>query len=129
MIIPNCYYNPTILKLIDHQIDLGFRSFDSLDELDQEQIATQCLAIVGTDSFNDIADQDCLNNLIKYMQTYDADHTFELINRMKANAVDKFSSYMNALFDERVSDQTNSIRREHGLIPRVDTINGEVRWL
>ena len=58
MIIPNCYYNPTILKLIDHQIDLGFRSFDSLDELDQEQIATQCLAIVGTDSFNYIADQD-----------------------------------------------------------------------
>lgn len=129
MLIPQCYYNPTILKLIDHQIDLGFKSFDSLDELDQEQIVTHCLSIVGCDSFNDIADDNCLIELIKYMQTYDADHAFELINRMKNNAVDKFTPVMNALFDERLSDQINSSRCERGLSPRVDAINGEVRWL
>lgn len=129
MLIPRCYYNPTILKLIDHQIDLGFKSFDSLDELDQEQIVAEVLKIVGTESFQDIADQDCLNNLIKYMQTYDADHAFELINRMKNNAVDKFSPYMNALFDERLNENTNSNRREREMRSTVDAINGEIRWL
>lgn len=129
MIIPRVFYHPSIVKLINHYIDLGFTSFDSLDDLDQEKLAMQCLKITGSDSLTELTDETCLKHLINYMDTYDTDYAYQLIVHMKSKAVDYFNHNISMLFEEELENHKNLIRREGGLSKIIDRINGEIRWV
>lgn len=130
--IPQCYYNKSLLKLIDRYIEQGFSSYSKLDEIGQEDITAQCIEILGKDAYGCIIDHEDFSSTIshftKFLRTANQTHAYDLVQTMCKNAREHFVDVMDALFAQRDDEKYTDTMRENGLRPCIDRINGEISW-
>lgn len=130
--IPNCFYNKSLKKLIDNCIDDGFASYSSLDDIDKELIAAECIDALGDDSYPCIIEpaqfSQLLNHFTKFLRTAQSEYSNDLAQTMSKNATDYFADDMDHLFSERVSERKSEMMYEDGFRPEVDRVNGEISW-
>src|SRR5260221_5428666 len=100
--IPSCYYDKTLLKLIDSSILDGYESYSSLDDTDKEYITAQCIEILGDDAANCLAESDnistTLKHFTKFLRTADQSESYDLVQSMIKNGTDYFSYNLERLF-------------------------------
>jgi hypothetical protein len=111
--IPQCYYHSSILDFIKDKIDYsGIKSFDYLDDIDQEKLTTLCMDTLGHDAYQVLIEGDNTDNTIthlkKYMLTADMDEAYELLSSIKKNAVQSIKNHMNDLFEDILSERKAS---------------------
>ena len=126
--IPNCYYDKALLKLIDNNISDGFKSYSSLEDIEKELIAAQCIEILGDDAYTCIIESEnfykTLNHFKKFLRTADQSESYDLVQSMIKNAVEYFTDVMDLLFDERLCEFDSETMCDEGFY-LYQNINGE----
>jgi hypothetical protein len=131
-LIPRCYYDKTLLKLIDNFIRDGHNLYSNLDEIDQELITAQCIDILGNDAADCIV--ECanitwtLNHFTKFLRTSKSEHSYDLAQTMSKNAREYFARDMDELFKERLDEYHEDNMIDAGFKKNKDPINGEITW-
>lgn len=122
-----------IRRIFELISDDGYTSYDKLpDDLKDELTAISIRslgrngyeAIVETDMLNDVVD-DLIGHLLRGTQ----DSADRLANTLRYNSVRYFEKSLSETFDECYNDVECDRKREAGLHPIVDHINGETRWI
>lgn len=126
-------YDQKIINAITKLIDEGYTSFESLEDIHQERLATMCLKYLGTDGYNCIIEPEnfsqTIHHLIRYMETGQKEYALDLAETMNKNAIEYFSDDLNRLFEEILYSMDTREKLDAGFYPVKDKINGEVRWI
>lgn len=121
-----------ILDLINKHIEDGFISFRSLHPLDQSEISSHCIKVLGNDAFECLiahSDMDkTLNLFSKYLSGDTENNLCDLLQTMAKGANEFFAKDMDILFDEMISLRNNDINHEKGLRSYTDQVVGEIFW-
>lgn len=127
--IPTCYYNNLLLKLIDSLIEDGNESYSSLSDADRDRVITHCMDSLGDDAYACVIDsQMMIPDLKRYVLTCKKEEAITLAHNLHEAASNYFQDPMDQLFEQRSSLNRYQARIESGLLPRRDVANGEVSW-
>ena len=130
-IVPTCFFKDAILtKLIRNLVLDGFKSYDALDELDQDALTARGIHLLGGDC--EIFDNETVRSaLITYMN-HPGDH-YDFAEAVRKHAIQQYVH----IFNEMIADMIESVNDEcemekhyeagHRL--HIDSINGEHRWI
>ncbi len=104
--VPRIFYHPNILEKIKDYIDDGKKSYDALDEYDQDQLTILCMNALGDDAYCGLIDHEdlflTLHHLKKFIQTAKPEHAYDLAITMSKNAREHFSYDLKIVYDEHV---------------------------
>ncbi len=134
MTVPKYLTGKEFIVLIDKLIlDDGYTSYAKVDDLSKEALTVMAIQSLNSDAYNaiiDVPDFDgTLNDLITYIMNGGVDEAVNLAETLKINAIQHFEDSFDELFSERFGELECERKREAGLHPITDHVNGEVRWI
>lgn len=125
-------YNQKITKIIEDQLDQGIDRFDKMDEIYKDEICAYFTQRKGSDRFDAIVQIDDLDgivgDLLHYMSNYSSTAAHALADAMRQGLWQQFEDDINELFEQIAHERDCDRKREAGLSPHVDPINGEINW-
>lgn len=125
----------TILATMrDLILDDGYTSYDKLPDDAQHALAAAMAADAKDHSFFEVLtesnkSEDNVYALIVYLRNGDTDSALHLAETLRANAMSYFENSLREAFDDLAGELECERKREAGLTPIVDRVNGEVRWI
>jgi hypothetical protein len=127
-------FDKELIKEIDRLIqDDGHKSYDSLNDMAKEDLVIIAMDCLGEDAYTAVIEVDDLAGMLSdikgYIATGGIDEAVNLAETIKKNAIKHFESCFEELFIERFNGLQCEINREDGLVPIVDSVNGETRWV
>ena len=129
MYIPACYYNTSLINLIDYLIDEGFKSYSSLSDAERDRIIALCIESLGDDSYSCIIDSDhMMLDLKRYVLSCKHEDALKLACHLHEAAINYFCEPMTSLFEERLNHNRFTTNIESNLYQYGDRINGETQW-
>ena len=129
MYIPTCFYNPSLINLIDSLIDDGYKSYCSLSDAERDRVITLCIDALGDDAYSCIIDSDhMIPDFKRYVLSCKHEDAVKLARHLHEAAVIYFSETMRNLFDERVNCHTSFSNIENNMFPHVDKNTGDIEW-
>jgi hypothetical protein len=126
-------FDKELIKAIDRLIqDDGYTSYDKLDDIVKEDLTIIAMDCLGEDAYTAVIEVDdlagMLNDIKGYIATGGIDEAVNLAETIKKNAIKHFDNCFEELFLERLNLIQCEINRENGLVPIVDSVNGETTW-
>lgn len=130
--IPSCYYNSSLLSIIDSFIEDGIYSYKDLCESDKELITSECIKLLGEEAYCFLVESDQLSKVMshfrKHLVSGNNDEIIDMVDAMKQCATSYFGDVMNDLFKQRTSHIEESIHYENGFFKYMDKSSGEIEW-
>ena len=133
MAIPKYLTEKDFILLIDKLIlDDGYTTYAKVDDLSKETLTVMAISALKGDAYNAIIDvpdfEGTLSDLTTYIMNGGIDEAVNLAETLKNNAIQHFDEHFDELFQERFDELECERKREAGLKPVIDHVNGEVRW-
>lgn len=131
-VIPDFLYDKRIYEYIKDLITYGATSYSSLFETEKDKIVTKIIDVLGSDAdqlfFGGDNYDRLLANFSRFLKTADSMDAYDTLNQMRNNAQDQYEYELDMLFEEIKDSNECSRKRESGLSPHIDKINGELSW-
>ena len=123
----------SLIKEIDSLISEGAVSYDSLDDVDKDNLTLISINLLGKKAYECITDvndfDDIVQHLAKFIHTGSIENALSLAETMREQTIHFFSNNLSELFDDRLTNIECSIKEENGLKPIQHKDNGETAWI
>lgn len=120
-----------IRNLITDNIDKK-NKFDDLHDFDQTEIILIIMESIGSEIFNAISNQDSnipILSFSEFLCDSSVSNGLNFAYQVKKVIIKHYRDFIQELMDEEFCYFDNELKREHGLKPVKDQINGEIRWV
>lgn len=126
--------NKDVMKRIDELImDDGYTAYEKLDIEHKHELTALSMRAMGRDAYEVLIEcndpQENVNDLIHHLLNGTNDSAWRLANTLTDNAMSYCEKALEETFDNRVDELACERKREAGLHPITDHVNGETRWI
>jgi hypothetical protein len=134
LMIPKYIKTLTVTDEIDRLImDDGYTSFEKLPDDAQNRLAAYSMDALGRDAYECIIEAEDFDGVLAELRQYllndNTENAIDLADHLRNNTREYFKRTLALLFEDRYSELECERKREAGLHPIVDHVNGETRWI